>query len=176
MSPVARSTIAKSAKIRGGPVLAPTPGMASQRHLSFLLASLVCLACTARENENDATTSVGEGGGSSSTGGEEDEPTTTGTDGEDPSATTGGSDESGSSGGSTSSGTSGEECEGPGCFIPCQELDAPPPGLADCYDQGPGECGDATIPPNCAEDGHWVCPDGWDFGGYGEGCTFPGDE
>ncbi|MCA9706237.1 MAG: hypothetical protein KDK70_10350 [Myxococcales bacterium] len=54
----------------------------------------------------------------------------------------------------------------------CAPGDEPPPEQADCYDQGPGECADATQPPSC-QSGDWVCPPGWDFGNYGEGCTWP---
>jgi hypothetical protein len=64
------------------------------------------------------------------------------------------------------------ECEGAGCWIPCQDGDTPPD---ECWDQGPGECADSTVPPWCADDGMWTCPNGFDFGGFGEGCTFPGD-
>lgn len=54
----------------------------------------------------------------------------------------------------------------------CAPGDTPPWELADCYDQGPGDCADATQPPSC-ESGQWVCPPGWDFGNYGDGCTWP---
>ncbi len=47
-----------------------------------------------------------------------------------------------------------------------------PPFDSDCYDQGPAECADATQPPSC-EGGQWACPAGWDFGDYGEDCTWP---
>ena len=56
------------------------------------------------------------------------------------------------------------------CAWLCEPGDVPP---SDCYDQGPGECADYAPPPNC-DDGVWTCPNGFDFGGYGEGCEFPG--
>ena len=67
------------------------------------------------------------------------------------------------------------KCEGAGCPIPCQQQDSPPPGFEECWDQGPGKCADATAPSFCADDGTWSCPNGYDFGGFGEGCTFPGE-
>ncbi len=67
------------------------------------------------------------------------------------------------------------KCEGAGCPVPCQQQDSPPPGFEECWDQGPGKCADATAPSFCADDGTWSCPNGFDFGGFGEGCTFPGD-
>ena len=33
-----------------------------------------------------------------------------------------------------------------------------------------------SFKPDCGAEGHWVCPPGWDFGGFGESCTVPGDE
>lgn len=56
------------------------------------------------------------------------------------------------------------------CEWLCEPGDVPPD---DCYDQGPGECADYAPPPNCTR-GVWTCPNGFDFGGYGEGCEFPG--
>lgn len=63
------------------------------------------------------------------------------------------------------------ECHDGDCAEPCEPGAIPPD---ECWDQGPGECADSTIPPSCT-DGVWVCPEGWDFGGFGEGCTFPGE-
>lgn len=54
----------------------------------------------------------------------------------------------------------------------CAPGDTPPWEYADCWDQGPGECADATQLPSC-EQGQWECPPGWDFGGFGDGCTWP---
>jgi hypothetical protein len=55
------------------------------------------------------------------------------------------------------------------CDYPC---DGGRPAPDECWDQGPGECSDATQPPSCT-DGAWQCPPGWDFGGFGEGCEWP---
>lgn len=63
-----------------------------------------------------------------------------------------------------------EEGDSLECEWLCAEGDRPP---SDCYDQGPGKCADFAPPPNCT-DGVWTCPNGFDFGGYGEDCTFPG--
>lgn len=62
------------------------------------------------------------------------------------------------------------DCLGAGCWIPCEPGDTPPD---ECWDQGPGECSDATVAPSC-DRGMWTCPNGFDFGGFGESCTFPG--
>lgn len=56
------------------------------------------------------------------------------------------------------------------CEWLCRPGDEPPD---DCYDQGPGKCADFAPPPDCT-DGVWTCPNGFDFGGYGEDCDFPG--
>ena len=60
---------------------------------------------------------------------------------------------------------SGEESEteGPEC--------TPDDEPVDCYDQGPGQCGDATAPATCV-DGEWSCPGNWALGGYGPDCCF----
>lgn len=55
------------------------------------------------------------------------------------------------------------------CAWLCEPGDEPP---SDCYDQGPGECADYAPPPNC-NDGVWTCPNGFDFGGYGDACEWP---
>lgn len=139
--------------------------------LGLLLTSAIATGCTDRVDDLD------DAAGSTTA---EQEPDTEGEDqesGESSSEDTGegtsedtGEGTSEDSGGRTSE-DSGEECEGPGCWIPCQPDDVPPD---ECWDQGPGECADSTVPPDCVE-GMWECPAGWDFGGFGEGCTFPGE-
>ncbi|RMH00554.1 MAG: hypothetical protein D6705_00145 [Deltaproteobacteria bacterium] len=52
----------------------------------------------------------------------------------------------------------------------CADGDMPP----DCYDQGPRQCSDATIPATC-QDGVWTCPNGYDLGGFGDGCCWEPD-
>ncbi len=72
--------------------------------------------------------------------------------------------EAGTDGGST------HEDDGP---VPhCDPDDPAPP---ECFDQGPGECADATEPATC--DGTaWSCPSGSALDGYGEGCEWPSPE
>lgn len=126
---------------------------------SILLTSMIVCACTEDGDGGD------EGAGS------DDGSSTAARDGTGSSGATGATEDGGETsedegGTAEGSGSDGAPPEDP---LACMEGDIP---TESCWDQGPGECSDYGPPPACT-DGVWACPDGYDFGGFGEGCEFP---